>query len=134
MAWIWHSVVDFTRDGARYAATHCYQPDGSAGNVLSYMEANVPLMIDQGQFQSNAAGIQILYFSQNPDGSLSPFAPGACGGSLCLPDSVSISITNYQFGRFSGLFKLPPVVIPPFTTTVPMESAGYQDASGVCVP
>jgi hypothetical protein len=134
MAWIWHSVVDFTRDGARYAATHCYQPDGSASNVLTYMEANVPLMIDQEQFQSGAAGIQILYFSQNPDGSLSPFVPDACGGSLCLPDSVSISITNYQFQRFSGLFKLPPVTIPPFTTTVPMESAGYQDASGVCVP
>ena len=47
MAWIWHSVVDFTRDGARYAATHCYEPDGSASNVLAYMQANVPLMIDQ---------------------------------------------------------------------------------------
>ena len=24
MLWVWHSVVDFTRDGARYAATHCW--------------------------------------------------------------------------------------------------------------
>ena len=35
MAWIWHSVVDFTRDGARYAATHCWEPDGSASNVIA---------------------------------------------------------------------------------------------------
>ena len=32
MLWVWHSVVDFTRDGARYAATHCWMGDGS--NVL----------------------------------------------------------------------------------------------------
>jgi hypothetical protein len=134
MAWIWHSVVDFTRDGARYAATHCFESDGSAGNVLAYMESNVPIMIDQGQFQSGAAGIQISYFSQNPDGSLAPFDPTVCGGTLCLPDSVSVAIRNYQFTRFSSFFKLPAVTIPPFTTTVPMESAGYQDATGACVP
>ena len=98
------------------------------------MEANVPLMIDQGQFQSNAAGIRILYFSQNPDGTSRPSQPAPAAAASACPIPVSISITNYQFGRFSGLFKLPPVVIPPFTTTVPMESAGYQDASGVCVP
>ena len=23
--WIWHSVAEMTREGARYAATHCYQ-------------------------------------------------------------------------------------------------------------
>ncbi len=27
--WIWHSVVDFTRDGANYAATHCWMGDGT---------------------------------------------------------------------------------------------------------
>ena len=25
LLWVWHSVVDFTRDGARYATTHCWQ-------------------------------------------------------------------------------------------------------------
>jgi len=134
MAWIWHTVVDFTRDGARYAATHCYEADGSAANVLAYMQANVPAMIDQQQFQSGAAGILVSYFTQNPDGSLSPFDGSACTGSLCLPDSVSVGISSYQFTRFSGLFKLPPVTIPPFTTIVPMESGGYVDATGACVP
>ena len=48
LLWIWHSVADFTRDGARYAATHCWQGDGS--NVVTYMKANIPLMPYQDQF------------------------------------------------------------------------------------
>jgi hypothetical protein len=132
MLWIWHSVVDFTRDGARYAATHCWQADGSAGNVLQYMQSHVPRMIDMDQFQNNAAGIQVQYFAQQPDGSLAPFDSGACAG--CLPDAASVSITAYQYKRFSSFFKLPNVTIPPFATTVPMESGGLQDASGTCVP
>ncbi len=131
MLWIWHSVVDFTRYGARYAATHCYTGDGS--NVVSWMEANVPPMIDQNQFQTGAAGILVQYYSQNPDGSLSPF--GGCDGSCspsCIPDAVSVGVTSYQYLRFSSYFKLPPVSMPAFTTTVPMESAGC-DQTGVCV-
>jgi hypothetical protein len=105
MLWIWHSVVDFTRDGARYAATHCWQQDGSAGNVLQYMQSHVPAMIDMDQFQTNAAGIQVQYFAEQPDGSLAAFDNGACSG--CLPDAVSVSITAYQYKRFSSFFKLP---------------------------
>ena len=128
MLWVWHSVVDFTRDGARYASTHCWMADSS--NVLQYMESHVPPMIDQDQFQTGTAGIQVQYFS---DGGVTPFSGETCGG-VCVPDAVSVSITNYQFLRFASFMKQPPVTIPPFTTTVPMESAGYQDASGVCVP
>jgi len=128
MLWIWHSVNDFTRDGARYASTHCWTSDGS--NVLQYMESHVPAMIDQQQFQTGSAGITIQYFS---DGGITPFSGDACGG-VCVPSTVSVSITNYQFGRLATFFRLPAVTIPPFTTMVPMESAGYQDNSGVCVP
>lgn len=131
MLWIWHSVADFTRDGARYAATHCWQADGNAGNVLQYMQSHVPLMIDMDQFQNNSAGIQVQYFTEGPDGSLGPLNTDCSG---CLPDAVSVSITAYQYKRFSSFFRLPNVTIPPFTTTVPMESGGLQDASGTCVP
>ena len=130
--WIWHSVVDFTRDGARYAATHCYVGDNS--NVIGYMQANVPAMIDQNLFQNGSAQINVQYYSANSDGSLSPF--GGCGASCspnCIPDAVSVSVANYQYMRFSSYFKLPPVMIPPFTTTIPMESAGCDEA-GNCVP
>ena len=132
MLWIWHSVAEFTRDGARYATTHCWMADGS--NVLSYMEGHVPLMIDRGQFQTGGAGIQVKYFAQDPtSGALSDFSCGSDCSASCLPDAVTVSITNYQFLRFSGFFKLPPVTIPPFTTNLPMESAGC-DESGNCLP
>jgi Flp pilus assembly protein TadG len=130
MLWIWHSVSDYTRGIAHFAATHCWQSDDSASNVLLWATNHVPPMIDQDQFQSNAAGITVSYFAQAADGTLTPFA---CETTACVPDMVSISITSYQYNRFSGFFGLPSVKMPPFTTTVPMESGGYQDASGTCV-
>jgi hypothetical protein len=133
MLWTWHSVVDFTRAGAQFAATHCWEADGSASNVLNWMQTHVPLMIDQQQFQTNAAGIQVQYFSQASDGTLTALSSCSDGGAICEPDVVSVSITTYQFTRFSSFFKLPNVQMPPFTTTIPMESGGYQDASGTCV-
>lgn len=50
MYWVWHSMVEFTRDGARYASTHCWESGGQ--NVLSFMQTHVPRTIDQNQFQS----------------------------------------------------------------------------------
>src|SRR5690349_5534351 len=44
LLWIWHSVTDWTREGARYAATHCVQSSGD--NVVAYMRANIPPMVD----------------------------------------------------------------------------------------
>lgn len=134
MLWIWHSVEDFTRDGARYAATHCWMADTS--NVLNYMQSNVPAMIDQQQFQAGGmASIVVLYYAQDPvSGALSPFSGcGADCSATCIPDAVTVSIANYQFTRLSAYFKLPPVTIPPFTAQVPMESAGC-DESGNCIP
>ncbi len=128
MLWVWHGVVDFTRDGARYASTHCWTADGS--NVLAYMESHVPAILDRSVFESGNAGITIQYFS---DGGVTPFNGNTCAG-ICVPDTVSVSIANYQFLRFASFMKQPPVTIPPFTTALPMESAGFQDASGVCVP
>lgn len=132
MLWIWHSMNGFTRDVARYAATHCWMAD--AGNVTSYVQANVPAMIDQNQFQTGQATMQVLYFAQDPvTQTLSPYQgcnAGECSAA-CLPDVVSVSVSNYQFLRFASFFKLPPVTIPPFTTSLPMESAGC-DETGLC--
>jgi len=133
MLWIWHSVNDFTRAVAQFAATHCWLADNSGQNVLNWATSHVPLMIDRGQFQTNAAGIEVAYFSQAADGSLTPFTGSACPG-VCVPDYVSVAVRTYQFNRFSSFFKLPNVTMPPFTTLVPMESGGYSnDASGVCL-
>jgi hypothetical protein len=122
--WIWHSVVDFTRDGARYAVTHyCGAPDGS--NVVTYMQSHVPPMVDQAQFQAaGTATMQVQYL----DGTGQPFAQGDCGD--CVPDSVSVSVANYTFGRLAGFLKLPGIAMPPFTTNLPMESAGMDPTLG----
>jgi len=129
MLWVWHSAVEFTRDGANYAATHC-ATDGS--NVVLFMQSHVPPMIDQNQFQSGDVTIQVQYFSRNADGTMSPYDPATCAG--CVPDAVSVSLAGYQFLRFAGFLRVAPATLPPFTTNVPMESAGYQDASGSCTP
>src|SRR5215470_14965232 len=64
LLWVWHSVVDFTRQGAGYASTHCWQ--SSAGNVIDFMRSNVPLMPDRDQFQTGLAEIMVNYYSKDP--------------------------------------------------------------------
>ena len=96
-------------------------------------------MIDQQQFQTNSVGIQVQYFTQASDGTLSLLSGCSDGGAICEPDVVSVAVTSYQFTRFSSFFKLGAVLMPPFTTTVPMESGGYQvdpanpATAGTCV-
>jgi hypothetical protein len=122
--WIWHSIVDFTRDGARYAVTHyCQATDGS--NVVTYMRSHVPPMVDRAQFQpGGAATIQVQYL--NSAGQ--PFSQSDCGD--CVPDGVGVGVGNYQFGRLAGYLKLPPITLPAFTTNLPMESAGLDPTLG----
>ena len=99
MLWVWHSVVEMNRDVARYAATHCYQ--GDAQNVITYMQTHVPRMVDQQQFQQGQATLLVHYFGRDPDtGQLTPFS---CDGDCsvdCIPDAVTVSITDYQFRHF----------------------------------
>jgi hypothetical protein len=132
MLWIWHSVADLTRDGARYAATHCWMADGS--NVVQWMQSHTPRMVNQAQFQNNSVGITVEYFSRDPaSGSLAPFTCDGDCSAACHPDTVSVSIANFQFGGLATLFKLAPVTMPDFRTTIPMESAGC-DETGNCLP
>lgn len=122
--WIWHGMVEFTRDGARYASTHyCGQTDGT--NVVSYMQSRVPAIVDQAQFQAGgSASVQVQYnYAADLD-------PSACDG--CIPDSVTVSVTGYTYGRLAGYLRLPGITMPTFTTNLPMESAGY-DSTGTVV-
>jgi Flp pilus assembly protein TadG len=130
MLWIWHSVVEFTRDGARYAATHCYQ--GDAANVITYMQANVPPTIDQNQFQLGPASIDVAYYQNGA--ALTPFACDNECSVLCEPDIVSVGVSGYQFDRLLNFLKLPPILVPPFTTTIPTESLGCDPSTGACTP
>jgi hypothetical protein len=134
LLWVWHSVVDFTRDGARYATTHCWQ--GTGDNVIGYMRTNVPAMVDMDQFQQGGAEIAVEYFSRNIEtGALEPFAceGGECS-TECIPDTVTIRVRNYEFRRFMSYLGLPPVPLPDFHTSLPMESAGCDPEQSQCLP
>ena len=130
--WVWHSMVDFTRDGARYATTHCWYSDSS--NVIAYMYANVPVNLEQAQFnQANAtAAVTVNYFSVDPDsGELDAFtcASGDCTLG-CIPDVVQVSIQNYTFTNFfTNFLLLPGIAMPSWMVSLPMESAGCDGAN-----
>jgi hypothetical protein len=133
LLWVWNSVVDFTREGAKYATTHCWQDGG--GNVTAYMRAHVPAMVDMEQFQNGEAEIVVDYFGRDAEtGALVEFAcEGECS-TLCVPDVVRVRVQNYEFRKFMSYMGLPGVRIPDFSTTLPMESAGCDPEQGTCLP
>lgn len=133
LLWVWHSVNDFTRQGAGYAATHCWQ--SSAGNVLSFMNSNLPAMPYQAQFINGPAQINVSYFAEDATtGILTPFACDGDCSTGCIPDIVTVSITGFQFGTFFTSLGLQPITLPNFQTTLPIESAGCDPETGVCLP
>lgn len=134
LLWVWHSMVDFTREGARYASTHCWQ--GGGDNVTTWMRQNVPLTFDRDQFAQGPAEIAITYLGRNAEtGALEDFScdGGECSRA-CIPDSVRVQIRGYEFRSFFAYLGLPPVAMPEFQTTMAMESAGCNPESEECLP
>ena len=133
LLWIWHGVNDFTREGASYAATHCWT--NSAQNVLEFMRTHVPPMVNRDQFQNGPAELSVTYFAKDPDtGQLNPFQCDSDCSISCIPDTVSVSVSGFEYRTFVTSLGLPPVVIPDFRTSMPMESAGCDPEQGVCLP
>lgn len=132
LLWVWHSVVEFTRDGARYASTHC--ASGGGENVANYMRQHVPVNVDQDQFSTGAATIEIRYYQRNADtGVFEDFAcEGADCSQECVPDAVTVRITGYEFRRTLVTLGVPAVPLPDFRATLPMESAGCTPDSTDC--
>ena len=123
LAWTYHALATLTRQGAQYAATHCWE-DG-ADNVVTWMKANSPIFPDRPLLQSGAITIQVNYWTHNLDNDDSePFSCSATLCGECVPDSVTVSIAGYQFNHFLTALGLPPFQIPSFATTLEVESAG----------
>jgi len=133
LLWIWHSTTDFTREGARYAATHCWQNGGD--NVINFMRTHTPLMVDRDQFQNGAVQIAVTYFAKDPaSGTIGEFSCDTDCSSACIPDTVTVAVRNYEFRHFLNYLGLPPVTMPDFQTSMPMESAGCDPEQGSCLP
>ena len=133
MIWIWHSMNEWTRDGARYAATHCWQDAGA--NVVGYMRNHVPVNIDQDQFATGQADLSIQFFSRDPDsGALVDYSCDSSCSPSCVPDVVTVSVSNYEFRRFLSYLGIAPLAMPNFSTTVAIEGAGCDPATSACEP
>jgi TadE-like protein len=134
LLWVWHSAIEMTREGARYAATHCWQADGN--NVLNYIRQNVPVNVDQDQFAlGGTANISVAYFTRDANsGTLVDFTCDGDCSPACVPDAVTISITGYEYRRFLAYLGIAPIALPDFTTTLAMEGAGCDPEQGSCTP
>jgi hypothetical protein len=134
LAWTYHALTALTRMGAQYAATHCFEDEGGS-NVVSWMQSNAPAFPDRPLLVSGTIQIQVNYWMHDTETHTS--VPFSCGGgcsSECVPDSVTVSITGYEFSHFFSVLGLPPLQVPPFSTTIAIESAGGNPETTVSTP
>jgi Flp pilus assembly protein TadG len=134
LAWTYHALATLTRQAARYAATHCWADD-SGSNVVSWIQSNAPAFPDRPLLASGAIQVQVSYWTHDAAAHRSiPFSCGSGCSAQCVPDSVTVNISGYQFNHFFPLLGLPPLQVPPFSTTVSIESAGGNPETAVSSP
>jgi hypothetical protein len=92
--------------------------------------------MDQQEFTSGTAEIQIDYYSRNAEtGALETFAcDGGDCSTTCVPDAVTIRVTGYSYRTFMNYLGLPAVQMPNFMTSMAIESAGCDPEQGTCLP
>lgn len=134
IAWTYHALSTITRQGARYAATHCWQDDAGS-NVVTWLQANAPVFPDRTLLANGGLQIQVNYWTHDVEARQS--VPFTCAGgctSECVPDSVTVSIAGYQFNHFLTTLGLPPLQVPPFSTTVEIQGAGGDPETSTSIP
>lgn len=103
--------------------------------MVTYMRANVPVNVDQAQFQGGSVDINVNFYSRDPSsGALTDFSCDTECSAACVPDTVTITLGNYEFRGFFSYLKLQPVTAPTFQTSVPIEGAGCDPEQGICNP
>lgn len=132
--WTWAGIIQLTRLGANYAATHCWQ-DSAGSNVVNYMQTHIPPMIDAQQITRGPAQIQVQYFTQDAvNRQTVPFECAESCSTTCAPDAVTVTIIGYQFASLTRVLGLSPMTAPAFSTTMHIESQGGNPDTGEAVP
>ncbi|MBI4474545.1 MAG: pilus assembly protein [Acidobacteria bacterium] len=129
ITWTYHALATLTRHGARYAATHSWS-DSAGSNVVTWMQANAPAFPDREQLASGNVQIQVNYWTHDPVSGSIPYEPGDCSPG-CVPDSVTVSISGYEFNHLLQVLGMQPLQVPPFSATALMESAGGDPETAV---
>ena len=120
----WSGMIHLTRTGANYAATHCWQ-DSTGGNVSSFMQTHLPVMLDAQQLVNGPAVITVEYWSQDRVNHVTtPFECATSCSAECTPDSVTVTIRGYQFNVLTRMVGLQSIAMPEYSTTVQIESSG----------
>jgi len=130
VSWTYHALATLTRQGARYAGTHCWM-DSTGSNVVSWMRNNAPAFPDRPQLQGGGIQIDVNYWTHDLEAHQS--VPFECSGSCspdCVPDSVTVSVSGYQFNHFFP----EPLQVPSFSTTVEIQSSGGDPETAVSNP
>ena len=135
IAWTYHALATLTRQGAQYAATHCWQDD-SDSNVINWMTANAPAFPDRSKLVTGEIPIQVRYWTNDSANHLTN--PFSCGGQSCspecVPDSVTVSINGYYYNHFLPYFGFAPLLVPSFSTTMEIQGSGANSETGVSLP
>src|SRR5438105_2314152 len=95
--------------------------------ALVLMVGIIPLTFGLIAFAEIAWTVQIdvSYWTYNPATHESEaFSCSSSCSAQCVPDSVTVGISGYQFNHFLTLLGLQPLQVPPFSTTIEIESAG----------
>ncbi|MSO19457.1 MAG: pilus assembly protein [Acidobacteria bacterium] len=134
LAWTYHSLATLTRQGARYAATHCWVDDAGS-NVITWMQNNSPPFLDRPRLSDGGAQIQVAYWTQDfATQESTQFSGSESCSPGAAPDSVTVSISGYQFGHILPTLGFSPLSVPSFATTVEMESVGANQDGGTPEP
>src|ERR1700693_3320910 len=64
IGWTYHALATLTRQGARYAATHCWQDDVGS-NVVNWMQTHAPAFPDRAQLATGGITIQVSYWTHD---------------------------------------------------------------------
>lgn len=111
---VWNTITEATRRGARVAAI-CPYNHAAIKNIAIFNTpgGNAPSTILPGLTVGN---VTVSYYKTD----------GTAAANEGETAYVAVAISGYQYTFHIPLMSLAPITLPPFTTTLPAESLGYN--------